>query len=318
MSGDTRGGIETVGSPATTRIYAYTVVRQGRRAVGAHVGGTHDRPARSDQGRRDDQGNRARRIKQQLGTAYPGLDGVDILLDEPAKRDGRHVFRDHDVHRALRSRRDPASRRRVVRGHARRGEGSHRRRAHGTPSTRPHQGLRDAPRAGDAVALTAGYFGEHADDSNKPPKFLWNAKMRFGKTFTTYQLAREMGWKRVLVLTYKPAVQTAWRDDLLSHVDFEGWQFVDRDTSLRRRRRWPMPSTRWSGSRRSRTSTARPQTVVKEHNETIHLIDWDCIVLDEYHFGAWRDAARDLYDPTDKELAEEEEPEDRSPRTTSG
>ena len=56
--------------------------------------------------------------------------------------------------------------------------------------------------------------------------------MRFGKTFTTYQLAREMGWTRVLVLTYKPAVQTAWRDDLLGHVDFAGWQFVDRDTPI--------------------------------------------------------------------------------------
>ena len=56
--------------------------------------------------------------------------------------------------------------------------------------------------------------------------------MRFGKTFTTYQLAKEMGWKRVLVLTYKPAVQAAWRDDLLGHVDFAGWHFVDRDTPI--------------------------------------------------------------------------------------
>ena len=40
------------------------------------------------------------------------------------------------------------------------------------------------------------------------------------------------------------------------------------------------------------------------------MTDWDCIVLDEYHFGAWRDNARDLYDPTDKELAEAEEPEE--------
>ena len=49
---------------------------------------------------------------------------------------------------------------------------------------------------------------------------------------------------------------------------------------------------------------------VKAHNESIHLIDWDCIVLDEYHFGAWRDTARDLYDPTDKSIAEEEEPDE--------
>lgn len=50
--------------------------------------------------------------------------------------------------------------------------------------------------------------------------------MRFGKTFASYQLARKMGLKRVLVLTFKPAVESAWREDLISHVDFEGWQFV--------------------------------------------------------------------------------------------
>jgi hypothetical protein len=49
---------------------------------------------------------------------------------------------------------------------------------------------------------------------------------------------------------------------------------------------------------------------IKAHNEAIHLIDWDCIVLDEYHFGAWRDSARDLYDPTDAHLAEDEEPDE--------
>jgi hypothetical protein len=50
------------------------------------------------------------------------------------------------------------------------------------------------------------------------------------------------------------------------------------------------------------------------HNQSIHVTDWDCIVLDEYHFGAWRDNARELYDPADTDLAEEQEPDRRSPR----
>ncbi len=41
------------------------------------------------------------RIKQQLGTAYPNLDGVEILLDEPAVRDDGTEFTDHEVHAAL-------------------------------------------------------------------------------------------------------------------------------------------------------------------------------------------------------------------------
>lgn len=52
--------------------------------------------------------------------------------------------------------------------------------------------------------------------------------MCFGKTFTAYQFAKAMDYKRVLVLTFKPAVEDSWREDLLSHVDFEGWQFTSK------------------------------------------------------------------------------------------
>ena len=52
--------------------------------------------------------------------------------------------------------------------------------------------------------------------------------MRFGKTFAAYELAKRMGFKRVLILTFKPAVLAAWEEDLLTHVDFEGWQFISR------------------------------------------------------------------------------------------
>ena len=49
------------------------------------------------------------------------------------------------------------------------------------------------------------------------------------KTFTAYQLALEMGWKKLLVLTFKPAVQNAWEEDLLRHKDFQQWQFVSKN-----------------------------------------------------------------------------------------
>ena len=168
------------------------------------------------------------------------------------------------------------------------------------------------PEQEEAVERTAALLPRPRRDPTRPPKFLWNAKMRFGKTFTAYQLAREMGWKRVLVLTYKPAVQTAWRDDLLSHVDFEGWHFVDRDTPIAKQTTLldgPDPVVWFASFQDLDGKTADGK--IKAHNESIHLIDWDCIVLDEYHFGAWRDTARDLYDPSDSELAEDEEPEDQ-------
>lgn len=78
-----------------------------------------------------------------------------------------------------------------------------------------------------AVNMTKSYFEQSKiDDPTRPPKFLWNAKMRFGKTFATYELCKAMGFNKILVLTFKPAVESAWQEDLTHHVDFKGWQFV--------------------------------------------------------------------------------------------
>ena len=67
-----------------------------------------------------------------------------------------------------------------------------------------------------AVRKTMEYYKQaKIEDPERIPKFLWNAKMRFGKTFATYQLAKKMGFTRILVLTFKPAVESAWSEDLI-------------------------------------------------------------------------------------------------------
>lgn len=40
-----------------------------------------------------------------------------------------------------------------------------------------------------------------------------------------------MGLSRILILTFKPAVESAWREDLISHIDFEGWQYISNKDS---------------------------------------------------------------------------------------
>ncbi|WP_233838453.1 hypothetical protein [Thermosynechococcus sichuanensis] len=91
-------------------------------------------------------------------------------------------------------------------------------------------GLRPEQKA--AIQKTMAYFQSYRRENGKPPHFLWNCKMRFGKTFAAYQLAKRMGWKKVLVLTFKPAVQSACEEDLRTHVDFQGWQFIKPGGSL--------------------------------------------------------------------------------------
>lgn len=293
------------------RIYAYTVVGRDAepwervsgqiRTTGTgmiKVGQTTKRNARE-------------RIKQQLGTAYPNLDGVEILLDEVAAREDGTEFSDREVHAAL------------VGAGIRRPGGEWfeanlaevKAAINTVRSGIPFEPTRTdsfpmRPEQREAVERTSAYFRGHAGDT-RPPKVLWNAKMRFGKTFAAYQLARAMGWKRLLVLTYKPAVQTAWRDDLLGHVDFTGWHFVDRETPVAEADRLlsgPDPVVRFASFQD--LSQKSQEGEVKAHNESLLLVDWDCIVIDEYHFGAWRESARELYDPADRQLAKEAEPDE--------
>lgn len=149
------------------------------------------------------------------------------------------------------------------------------------------------PEQEQAISLTSKYFKKAFQNHEKPPHFLWNAKMRFGKTFAAYQLALEMGWSRIMVLTYKPAVEREWRKELEAHVDFEGWQFLgkgDKFSDLDESK--PIV---WFASFQDILGKSL-QGGVKDKFEIAHAIDWDCIVLDEYHFGAWRDAAKELYD----------------------
>ncbi|MEI2700357.1 MAG: hypothetical protein V9E94_19250 [Microthrixaceae bacterium] len=88
----------------------------------------------------------------------------------------------------------------------------------------------DAPRAGGRGRGDRRVLHHARGCDENPPHFLWNAKMRFGKTFTAYQLAKRLGWTRVLVLTYKPAVETAWREDLeVPHATSTGGAFKGKD-----------------------------------------------------------------------------------------
>lgn len=47
----------------------------------------------------------------------------------------------------------------------------------------------------------------------KDTKMLWNAKMRFGKTLTALEVAKQMGFKRTIIITHRPVVSDGWFED---------------------------------------------------------------------------------------------------------
>jgi len=158
-----------------------------------------------------------------------------------------------------------------------------------------------------AVKKTADYYNSIWSDNKKAvPRFLWNAKMRFGKTFASYHLAKKLEAKKILVLTFKPAVEDAWQADLELHVDFTGWQFFSKATGLdpsKADKKMPMV---YFGSFQDLLGRDKATGTIKAKNEWLHTTNWDLVIFDEYHFGAWRDSAKELFEGEDSDEAKKE------------
>ena len=237
------------------------------------------------------------RVAQQFPIILPGEGKpYEIVFSESAMRADGTSFTDHDVHRRL-----ERNGFQNVGGEWYRCAAADVRNAwlevrdrtdYGTNRTELFK-MRPEQRA--AVEKTEAYFRncEHPGNRNAP-KFLWNAKMRFGKTFASYQLAKRMNMKRVLILTFKPAVETAWQEDLETHVDFKGWQFVSRDERSYEECD-PVKPIVCFGSFQDFLGVNRETGGIKTRNEWVHLESWDLVIFDEYHFGAWKDSAKSLF-----------------------
>ncbi len=241
-----------------------------------------------------------RSVQERMNEHYPtvgpfGKTEYKVLVEESSMREDGTSFNDHDVHRILNEQ------------CYERGEGEwfkvsvqHLKRIiihlrDNIPLNLDRtESFKLRPEQQEAIMKTANHFKKYKADIERGAQFLWNCKMRFGKTFTAYKLAQEMNWTRVLVITFKPSVVDSWKYDLYNHVDFKDWNFISKD-----------------GNKIEDVDNSKPFVCfasfqdflgknevggIKIKNKWAHNIHWDCIILDEYHFGAWRDTAKELYD----------------------
>lgn len=243
--------------------------------------------------------NVEKRVAEQYPTKRPdGIKPYKIVYSESAVREDGTTFTDHDIHKKLKQKNienvggewfrctidDVKSAVIAVKNNI---ENEENRTL--SFAMRPEQKA--------AVEKTAAYFESIKEDNVvKFPKFLWNCKMRFGKTFTTYQLAKKMQFKKVLILTFKPAVVTAWQEDLNTHIDFEGWQFISKDTTLTYEKADKEKPIVCFGSFQDYLGYNKDTGGIKEKNEWVHTTHWDLVVFDEYHFGAWKENAKSLFE----------------------
>lgn len=255
---------------------------------------------------RGDVNSRIRESQGQMQQAYT------LHVDELAERDDGSVFRDSDVRHRL-----------IDKGFENPMFGSSREWIRCTPSDvytaitelrtgvnlsgTNHETFQMRPEQASAVEKTQRYFESiWEEDARVVPRFLWNAKMRFGKTFASYQLAKRLGAKRVLVVTFKPAVEDAWQSDLESHSDFDGWLYQSSATGGSPKDADKTRPMVYFGSFQDLLGRDRKTGLIKAKNEWVHTTNWDLVIFDEYHFGAWRESAKELFEGEDEKVKQKE------------
>jgi hypothetical protein len=242
-----------------------------------------------------------KRIDEQTKTA--GIK-YKILLEESAMRNDGSAFTDKDVHRLLRKKKIKNPEGEWFKCTLKEIKSALIEIKSGIKNEDNRTldfGMR--PEQQEAVDKTIQYFKSFKkENKNKTPHFLWNAKMRFGKTFASYQLAKKMGWSKILVLTFKPAVQNAWDEDLHNHLDFKGWQFISRNGLQFEDADIKKPFVCF-GSFQDYLGK-NDAGGIKARNEWVHTTNWDCVIFDEYHYGAWRENAKELFEAEGKKELE--------------
>ena len=201
--------IETT-APVAPQIYAYTTPEIARHNGWTKIGYT-------EQDVRE-------RIKQQTHTA-----DVQWHLEWSGNATWEHragTFHDTDFHAYLEKQgieREPKKEWFKISG-----EASHQQ----FYNFRDTDGILDTPGASSytlraeqahAVEQTCAFACANWDEAGEHGgEFLWNAKPRFGKTLTAYDLCRKLGAQKVLIVTNRPAIANSWYDDYVKFVGLEG------------------------------------------------------------------------------------------------
>lgn len=239
------------------------------------------------------------RIKEQVRTVDLSY---DLLWSEIAKLHNDEYFTDHQLHSYLRRHKNIENK-----------KGEHRRTEwffyNGTPQ-KSLQDFYDFVSANysqennsseyelrqeqlDAVNKTLAYFKDNPDG-----EFLWNAKPRFGKTLTTYDLACKLNAKKVLIVTNRPAIANSWFDDF---EKFIAWQtdfaFVSTSDSLKER---PVLNREQFLDQMTKPNGKKSMVAfisLQDLKGSIHFggqfdkldwvkkLTWDLLVIDEAHEG---------------------------------
>lgn len=279
--------IETT-APAVPQIYAYTTPEIARHNGWTKIGYTEQ--------------NVRERIKQQTHTA-----DVQWHLEWSGNATWEHragTFHDTDFHAYLEKQgveREPKKEWFKISG-----EESHQQ----FYRFRDTDGVLDVPGAASymlraeqqrAVEQTGAFARAHWDEGGvHGGEFLWNAKPRFGKTLTAYDLCLSIGAQKVLIVTNRPTIANSWYDDYVKFVGVEGgYRFISGVDALAGK---PYCLSREEYQRAIRNDSDGPKGFIEfvslqdlkgsiqfggvyQKLDEVADLTWDVLIIDEAHEG---------------------------------
>lgn len=132
----------------------------------------------------------------------------------------------------------------------------------------------------------------------KRKRFLWNAKMRFGKTSAAMQVAKEAKMQKVLIVTHRPSVSVDWRDDFDEIFAGTKYQYSSKTDGekLSKLVKGNEPFVHFASLQDLRGSKIVAQDEASgsqaqgfEKNDEVFDATWDMLIIDEAHEGTQSD-----------------------------
>lgn len=131
---------------------------------------------------------------------------------------------------------------------------------------------------------------------NKKDRMLWNAKMRFGKTLTAYQLIKEKKYRCILILTHRPVVSDSWFEDFGKlEMDKAGYMYGSKEKGMTIEKLISRNTNFvYFASMQDLRGSSQVGGKQGQKNELVFSTDWDLIIFDEAHEGTQTELAQNV------------------------
>ncbi|MCR5834542.1 MAG: DEAD/DEAH box helicase family protein [Selenomonadaceae bacterium] len=150
------------------------------------------------------------------------------------------------------------------------------------------------PEQTDAIDKTVNHFQKGGN------AFLWNAKMRFGKTVCALQVIRKMNFAKTIIITHRPVVDAEWNNSFYKvfNVNKDKFDYYDRTKNFAKRVANERHFIYFASIQDLRGSKVKEDNdeIRYKKNEKIFDLKWDCIIVDEAHEGTTTDIGKNLID----------------------